>query len=203
MQKELDYFRIDGSLGGQQTWFNGAMMRNGGCAVASACDVCIYMAKTQNALNLYPFDINNITKEDYVKFSEIMKPYLRPRMTGIYKLTTYVRGFLGYLRGIGEANISVIPFKGEEPVDKAAAIIKQQIDNNIPIPFLMLRNKNNDLADYVWHWFIIAGYKKTDDGLYVRAITYGTEKWLRFRDIWNTGYSLKGGMILIRAILNC
>ena len=43
MQKELDYFTIEHSYGGNQDWFWDPMMKIGGCAALTACDSCIYL----------------------------------------------------------------------------------------------------------------------------------------------------------------
>ena len=42
MKRELEYFRIGGSWGGNQSWFFDFMMRIGGCGAVTACDCCIY-----------------------------------------------------------------------------------------------------------------------------------------------------------------
>lgn len=44
MKKTLDYFMIEGTLGGNQEWFKNVVMYIGGCAAATACDCCIYLA---------------------------------------------------------------------------------------------------------------------------------------------------------------
>ena len=45
MKQILDYFIIDGEVGGNQDWFRNVVMHIGGCAAATACDCCIYFAK--------------------------------------------------------------------------------------------------------------------------------------------------------------
>ena len=93
MKQILDYFMIDGEVGGNQDWFRNVVMHIGGCAAATACDCCIYFAKYKGKKNLYPFDAENLSKEDYIQFSMKMKPYLRPRMSGVNKLWMYTEGF--------------------------------------------------------------------------------------------------------------
>ena len=68
MEKELDYFEIDGEFGGNQDWFRNVVMKMGGCAAATACDSCIYFSMHQGNEKLYPFDISNVTKEEYIHF---------------------------------------------------------------------------------------------------------------------------------------
>ena len=83
MKQILDYFMIDGEVGGNQDWFRNVVMHIGGCAAATACDCCIYFAKYKGKKNLYPFDAENLSKEDYIQFSMKMKPYIRPRVGGV------------------------------------------------------------------------------------------------------------------------
>ena len=100
MKQILDYFIIDGEVGGNQDWFRNVVMHIGGCATATACDCCIYFAKYKGKKNLYPFDAENLSKEDYIQLSMKMKPYLRPRMSGVNKLWMYTEGFGKYLEDI-------------------------------------------------------------------------------------------------------
>ena len=69
MKKELAYFMIDGEFGGNQDWFTNIVMNVGGCGAATACDSCIYLAKYKGMKELYPFDLEQMDKEAYKKFS--------------------------------------------------------------------------------------------------------------------------------------
>ena len=95
MKKELPYFKIEEARGGNQEWFPDRMMRLGGCAVVTACDSCIFFDLYKET-HLYPFDRKNITKADYIRFGMEMKPYLRPRWSGIDTLDIYMEGFGKY-----------------------------------------------------------------------------------------------------------
>lgn len=102
MEKELDYFSIEGVVGGNQEWFRNVVMYMGGCAAATACDCCIYFALRNGLKNLYPFDIENLNKEDYIRFGMRMKPYIRPRVGGVKKLSMFIEGFGAYLADMAE-----------------------------------------------------------------------------------------------------
>ena len=102
MKKTLEYFTIDGAVGGNQEWFKNVVMYIGGCAAATACDCCIYLALRRGMRRLYPFDVEHLTREDYVAFSMKMKPYLRPRVNGVNKLYMFTEGFGKYLSDAGE-----------------------------------------------------------------------------------------------------
>ena len=102
MKKILDYFEIEGEVGGNQDWFRNLVMKMGGCAAATACDSCIYFSLYQERKELYPFDVHNLTKEEYIQFSQKMKPYIKPRVGGVRELSMYMDGFQNYLKDIGE-----------------------------------------------------------------------------------------------------
>ena len=89
MKRKLNYFSIDGAVGGNQEWFRNVVMYMGGCAAATACDSCIYLAKYKGLEQLYPGNVEEMTKEDYISFSMKMKPYLRPRIQGVKKLSMF------------------------------------------------------------------------------------------------------------------
>lgn len=195
MKKELPYFEIEGSYGGNQDWFASFMMRIGGCGAETACDTCIYLDLYKGA-NLYPFDKNNLTKADYVAFSEVMKPYLHPRMSGIYRLSMYLDGFGAYLQEQG-STLQLTGLEGTQSAEAAARAVIRQIDNGYPVPCLCLNHTDSRFKDYQWHWFILNGYEKTDEMLLVKAVTYSGYEWLPLEALWNTGKTPKGGIILI------
>lgn len=105
MKRILDYFTIDGAVGGNQEWFKNVVMYIGGCAAATACDCCIYLALRKGMKHLYPFDVEHLTREDYVAFSMKMKPCLRPRVNGVNKLYMFTEGFGKYLSEAGEKDL--------------------------------------------------------------------------------------------------
>jgi len=197
MKKELTYFNIEGSYGGNQNWFLDPMMKLGGCAAVASCDLCIYLKIFRGIQYLYPFNINSLRREDYIKFSKIMKPYLHPRIKGIDTLELYIDGFKSYLYNLKDKKIKMEPFSGESSVYDGEKIVISQIEKEIPIPFLLLKHKNKKLNELIWHWFLIVGYEKTDDDLLVKVATYGKYNWISFKELWDTGYEKKGGMIVI------
>lgn len=197
MEKELKYFDIEGCYGGNQKWFYDPIIRFCGCAAIVTCDICIYLNLFKNIKNLYPFNIDCLNKEDFIKFSKIIKKYLHPKINGISTLQLYIDGFKLYLEDIKCNEINIKPFSGVNCVDAAQKIVMSQIDKEIPIPFLLLKHKNKELDEYVWHWFIIAGYKKTYGDLLVKVITYGKYEWISFKELWDNGYEQKGGMIIV------
>ncbi len=196
MKKDLEYFRIGKAYGGSQEWYSELMMREGGCGAATACESCIYFAKYRGKTHLYPYGTEKITREDYVNFGGIMKPYLHPRITGIDTLQLFMDGFGEYLETVGERKLKMTPFDGDRPYEEAEARVTEQIDAGYPIPMLLLRHRNPCLDDYVWHWFMLTGYQVWDEVFYVRAVTFGESEWLSLKELWDTGYEKKGGLVL-------
>ena len=201
MKKELDYFTIEGCYGGNQDWFTNLIMHMGGCAAATACDSCIYFGLQNEKMKpLYPFNRECLTKEDYKAFSQIMKPYLKPRAGGVRKLSWFVEGLERYIQDVNEAKhtdiyIGMEEFCGDHTWQEAAIFIKEQLDQDIPVPYLLLRHQNEAYKDYIWHWFLLTGYEEKDGKMYIKTATYGESDTFELEDFWNTGCEEKGGLI--------
>lgn len=200
MKVELPYFKIEDSVGGQQAWFPNYMMRIGGCGAVTACDCSIYFQLYKNLRGLYPFDEKNISKNDYINFSETVKPYLHPRWHGIYKLQMYIDGFTQFLREHGEKNLQLSGWDGHYDFKSTHAILKYQIDKGYPVPCLLLQHQNPTLKKYTWHWFLLTGYEICGEDFYVKAVSYGVERWFNFDFIWDTGFEEKGGLIIFKKL---
>lgn len=195
-KKELAYFTIGTSFGGNQDWFQDYWMHIGGCAAVAACDSCICLQKSKVKEQLYPYDIENITKEEYINFAMKMKPYLRPRWNGIDKLEIYIDGLTQYLKDIENTTLSIDGFSADCSVEEATELVKKQINAGFPIPFLLLRHKNCNFKELLWHWFLLVGYQEFEDVLYVKIATYGAYQYVSFQELWDSGHHNNGGMIL-------
>lgn len=195
MKRELDYFYVGNHYGGDQESLPNLIMRIGGCAAVTACDLCVYLNKYKGE-NLCDFDVNNFTKSDYVKLTNVMKPYLHPRMFGVNKTKMFIDCFGKYLAD-RDSKITLSSVEGSESVANAKELIKEQINKGIPVPMLVLSHKNSIFKDFVWHWFIINGYDENDSKMMVKVVSYGEWKWFDFEDLWDSGYSTKGGLIKV------
>ena len=71
---------------------------------------------------------------------------------------------------MGDTDLEMKPFHGEHTWQEAAEAIRGQIDHSCPIPYLLLKHKNLELDDYVWHWFMLTGYRETEEGFQVKAV---------------------------------
>ncbi len=230
MKKELKHFYIGEALGGSQEWFLDPFMKLGGCGAVTACDTCIWLSREFGETWLYPFDPQNLCRQDFLHFGRIMKPYLRPRAGGINRLEKYMRGFNAYLRGREEGrtvgrHLRMDGFSGRETADAAWQAVMKQIDGGFPVPVLILRHKDPELKDFVWHWFLLIGYDGGGDAgegcdaaacgdacssgqtsnsvehchcRKVKAVTYGEWAWVDFDRLWDTGHEEKGGLVLYR-----
>ena len=197
MKKELDHFTIDGSYGGNQEWFSDYWMKIGGCGAVTACDLCICLAKHMEMKRLCPFDPETVSLENYLAFGMRMKKYLSPRMTGIHKTSIYVDGFNEYLNDIGVHSLGLENISGEEDPERAATLVKDQIDRGFPIPYLMLLHKDKELDDYMWHWVLLNGSDDSDGTFQVSVVSYGRKIWMDLGHLWNTGRIRKGGFVRI------
>ena len=201
VKKELPHFCIDKSLGGQQQWYSRITdfgMNVGGCAAVSACDCAIYFAKYFGLRGLYPFDLENISQEDYLRFGKTMEPYLYPRWTGVDKLEIYLDGFGRFLKD-RNVDLNLSEWSGENNFDDSWQVICRQIDAGYPLPCLTLKHKEPSLSKYTWHWFILDGYEIRGEKFFVKAVSYGVGRWFDFATLWDTGYQRKGGLILFSA----
>ena len=197
-KKELPHFYIGSSLGGQQKWYSRLTdfaMNAGGCAAVTACDCAIYFEKYFGLRGLYPFDLENISREDYLRFGKIMERYLYPRWSGVDKLEIYLDGFGKFLKE-RDANLKMSAWSGEENFFDTREIISRQIDAGFPIPILNLKHKEPAFQAYVWHWFILNGCEERDGKFFVKAVSYGVGRWFDLEKLWDTGFEQKGGLIL-------
>lgn len=196
MKHELAHFQIGHSYGGNQDWFPTFMMRIGGCGAETACDSSVYFSVHRGLSGIAPENAAKLTREDYVRFAYEMKPFLSPRMSGIDRLDIFIDGYAEYLKSRGETRLTMTPFHGDEPFERARGAVIRQIDNGCPIPTLILNHRSKRLQDYVWHWFLINGYDDAADGFRVKAVTYSHYQWLRLDELWDTGYQRRGGFVL-------
>lgn len=202
MKKELDYFTIDGEFGGNQDWFTNIVMNIGGCGAATACDSCIYFAKYMGMKELYPFDLEKMDKTAYKKFSQIMKPYIRPRVGGVKKPEWYIEGLEKYIQDVNERcqtnyQIEMEKYDGNIPEEEAEMLIRNQIDQGLPVPYLMLKHQNVEAyKDFIWHWFLVVGYETDAEGTWIYVATYGEKVRLNLKELWKTGCEEKGGIVI-------
>lgn len=195
--KELPLFKIGNYYGYNQELFSDHWMNIGGCGAVTACDVSIYMALHYQKKALYPFDVHHLNAADYIRFSQVMKPFLRPREGGIDTLQLWIDGYQSYLDYVGETDVVMRGVSGTCSFQQMEEAVRQAVDRYMPVPYLNLRHINPNLQDYVWHWFWLAGYEEFEDDFMVKLVTYGCYRWLPLRELWDTGYVRKGGIILL------
>ena len=193
---ELPHFSVDTAYGGSQDWCRSRWMKLGGCAAVTACDSAICFTLFKGRHGLYPYPTETISRQEYVDFTDIMKPYLRPRLSGIDRLEIYLEGFGQFLADRGESAIRMTPWPGESSVEETAATIKQQMKNGWLIPCLTLKHRHPAMEDYDWHWYLLNGCEEKDGKFFVKAVTFGAWRWLDLSVLWDTGYERKGGLIL-------
>lgn len=194
-KQELPHFYIGKSYGGNQDWMPDPRMRTGGCGALTTCDICMDLALHHGREELYPYDLNNLTRKDYIQFGMVMKPYLRPRNTGIKDLEVYMEGADRYFTDSGAGDISMKGISGELPYETARDEIRHQIDTGLPVSCLILNHQNPGFDFFEWHWFLINGYEEWNEYFYIKAVTYGSPYWLSLSQLWDTGRKEKGGIV--------
>ncbi len=194
----LDFITIDGKYyGGDQNWHSHTMMKLGGCSAITVCETCIYLAKTFESLRgLYPFDPNNVTKQDFLDFFEIVFRYVYPGIGGLASIPKFERMMGQYLEATG-ADVQVRSIEGTEPYDLAEAFVREALDAGIPVMYLMLKHKDIAFDDYEWHWFTVTGYEQTAGDFFVDFATWGTKHRFSLRRAWETGKTKRGGMVAV------
>ena len=196
-RKIIGYFTIENAPGGNQDWLPEWDMNMGGCAAVTACDTCIFLSRRNEYRTLYPYDPERLSRSDFVRFASSMKPYLSPRYHGIDFLETYICGFYDYMASVKNERLILEGISGNVSYDDFSKAITDQIDRNLPVPFLLLHHKNPKLDDFQWHWFNLAGYDESDEGINILTVTYGEYQWFSLKDVYETGYERRGGMIRI------
>lgn len=196
MKKELPHFAVGSDYGGSQDWCTELWMNIGGCAAVAACDSSIFFMLHKGRRELYPYALADISRKDYVDFTDIMKPYLYPREGGVDRLDLYTDGFGRFLRDRGENAISMSPWPGEHDMSETKDTVKKQIDDGWLIPVLTLQHIHPSMREYVWHWYLLNGYDEQGERFFVKAVTFGAWQWLDFGVLWNTGFDRKGGLVL-------
>ena len=199
-KKELEYFNIESSYGGNQRWMRDWWMHIGGCAALTVCDFSIYCALHKKRQQLYPYDVKNLSKKDYKKFAMSVKLYLQPRKGGIKELDTFINGARLYFEDMEAEDIALRAVNGDESIDVARSSIMAQIDAGVPAAYLMLKHKDKKFDFFEWHWFIINGYDDREDGFYIRAATYGAAHWLKLEELWDTGFDERGGIVVFENV---
>ena len=196
-KKILDYFTIEGTPGGNQDWLPEWDMNMGGCAAVTACDVCIYLSSQEKFNNLYDHDSKNLSRLDFVNFAKVMKPYLTPRYHGIDFLETYICGLYDYFHDVNNNFLILEGLSAGVDYENFSRAVITQINNNFPVPFLLLNHHDKELEDFFWHWFNLAGYEILDDDIRVLTVTYGEYKWLSLKNLHDSKSERKGGIIRI------
>src|SRR3712207_2928575 len=125
-KKELEYFNIGNSFGGNQDWLKDPWIHLGGCGALAACDSILQMEYSGIKKNLSNYDVNKISVEGYIDFAMEMKPYLKPRFMGINKLSIFVDGFKEYIRDSNLNDIDLEAYEGTNTYSEAVKTLKRQ-----------------------------------------------------------------------------
>lgn len=194
-KKELEFITIDGKYyGGDQNWHTHKMMKLGGCSAVTLCEVCIWLAKTNPDMReLYPYDPGYVSKEDFLRFFEIVFRYVHPGIGGLTSVDKFVAMAGRYIETTG-VKVRVGVRMGNEPYERAEAFVREAIDNGLPVMYLMLKHADAAFEDYEWHWFTLTGYEEKDGRFNVTFATWGQKHFFDLKKAWDTQKAWRGGM---------
>ena len=202
-EKNIDYFEIEGTPGGNQEWCTDFWMYLGGCGALAACDLSICLARNYGLKECYPGDAWNLTRKEYVDFSMKLKPYIHPRVGGVTKLSMFTDGCGQYLKDCGyHAEFETLD--GDKTFEEAKQFVENALERNLPVIYLMLRHRDKEFKDLNWHWFCVTGYKTEEiKGIHSEQLnyhTYGEALSVDFKRLWNTGMYKRGGLVALKNI---
>ena len=196
MKRILDYFSIEGAVGGNQEWFKNVVMYIGGCAAATACDCCIYLALRRGMTQLYPYDVHALTKQDYIDFSMKMKPYLRPRVNGVNKLWMFTEGFGNYLKDIGGGRPEDAGTVRDRRTPDGGTFYQRSDRQRIPGALSHAETQERRTTKILCGTgFCATAMRNGMTDLWITVATYGESYTFQLKDLWDTGYEEKGGLI--------
>ena len=158
MKRELPYFSIEGAFG--QPEARNGLLTTGGCERAAVLPLqqktaAFYFPFIKTFLVTAPPGPEKMTKAAYLELGMIMKPYLKPRITGIDKLSIYMEGFTNYLCDRGINDLILTGWSGNHSYESSAEPVKHQIDAGWPLPYLNLKHRAPSFRDLVWFWFLL------------------------------------------------
>lgn len=191
--KELDFFNINNTYGGNQYKFLHPIMNRGGCSTVCACHAAALLAmqdRTKSAL--YPYDSLTLTETEFKAFAKTMHQYVYPGFRGMPETRLFQEGFEKYAQSVS-AKVEFAELQGNESFDSAQQFIRNMIDDGISVQFLLLKHQNEAFSEIEWHWFTITGYMDEN----IIYSTWGERCLASLSELWNTGYPEKGGMIAI------
>ena len=153
--------------------------------------------KEEEYREFYPFDSGRFTKAGFNELGKRMRPYLKPRRSGINRLSIYMDGLFAYMEQEAKRPKLFLMegFDGNRCVRDAEAFIRGRLEDNMPVPYLLLRHRDPSFDDITWHWFMLTGYEERPEGFTVRFATYGERREVLLERLWDTGYGEKGGMV--------
>lgn len=198
-KREVDFFTVEGGYyGGDQNWNRKAFLRLAGCSTTTACEACIHLARTRTSMrHLYPYDVHHITREDFRDFTEFVFPHVHPGPVGLTSIERYARMFSAYAESRGvKAEADLLP--GSCRVEAARDFIRGSIADGRVTAYLMLRHRDLQFDDFVWHWFTITGYEEDQENFTLIAATFGRRHLLDLAGAWETGFTKRGGLVSLR-----
>lgn len=192
--------------GGDQSWFVKKVDRECCCGTVAAANVMAYLAKTHSSLrNLYQYNIDEITQEDFIKHMNDLYPFVKPAKlpfinagAGVPFMKWYGNGVENYAksRGVNLTANWVTNIKGFKSVVK---YIKEGLLRECPVAFVNWLNpklkkvlwespvnKKQIYQDFQFHWVTITAlWENNGNGeVLLEVSSWGGRATICFNDIW-------------------
>lgn len=191
-----DFVKVDNSYyGGNQKWLytekvRGKFWADRSCGVVAASNALIHLStynKKYRGLYSYP----NLSKENYISFTNELYKEIKPRIYGVHSLNRLNRGVRSFVR---QEEIKINSMKMSKPRDLNRTInfIKGGLKKDSPV--LML-TWNSNIKNLRYHWVTITGYYRSKEGENFIITSNWGRKEVFSLDLWFKNRSLYKGLI--------
>ncbi len=194
---------IDGELlyyGGNQSWFESKVARNGACGTVVGSNIAAYMAKNnENYSDLYAYNADLITKDDFIRHLNEVYKYIKPKKIitpigikaiGIWPLDYFIKGFESFANS-RSVNLKAQRNNKEYTSENVKEYIKEGLKINSPVALMIgFNSKTKDIEvtspnlisrqKMSWHWVTITAI---EENLITNKTTVKVSTWGGYAEI--------------------
>ena len=122
-------------FGGYQDWFAQKSMRNTGCGTVAAANILTYMAMSGPWFSdLYPYDLDHVTKIDFYNFMNDIAEYVTPAKWGVLP-PVFINGVIDYASDKGIV-LETHMITSNSSLAEVTDFIRVALTGNHPVAFL-------------------------------------------------------------------
>lgn len=167
--------------GGNQSWFKDEKNRKAGCGAVAVANITAYISKNTGDHKLYKY--SDFSKPSFINHMENVVEYVKPKeKVGILRVDEFIEDSIDFAKSRG------VRVKGDHIIFGRDYIsicdfIKESLNEDIPVGFLMLRN--DKLKEFDYHWMTITKYYENDVSTYIIVSTWGEKRIINLKDVYN------------------